>query len=88
MEETMMFVANLKGVIENRTRGNLASGVVPEEHENEMGNLSPANTDDLEPGVSVRSIELEFGGKLVRSRQFPYMVRLKNVVLTWAKSKT
>ena len=71
MEETMIFVANLNGVIENRTRGNLASGVVPEEHEDEMGNFSPANTDDLEPGISVRSIELEFGGKLSVLVSFP-----------------
>ena len=40
-------------------------GVVPEEHENEVGRFSPTSTDDLEPGVGVRGIKLKLCGKLV-----------------------
>ena len=43
----------------------LLKGVVPEEHENEVSKFSPTGTNDLEPGIGVRGIELELGGKLV-----------------------
>lgn len=43
----------------------LLKGVVPKEHENEVSNFSPTDTNDLEPGISMRGIELKLGGKLV-----------------------
>ena len=51
----------------NLKRLQLPNGGSPEEHEHEVRNFSPTRTDDLEPGVSVRGIELEFGGKLTGS---------------------
>ena len=69
----------------------LLKGIVPEEHENEVSSFSPTGTNDLYPGIGVWGIELKLSGKLaghVHSNQFPNIVRLKNAVLTWAKSKT
>ena len=52
--------------VKNGTRRNfLLKGVVPKEHENEVGRFSPTSTDYLEPGVSVRGIKLKLCGKLV-----------------------
>jgi len=41
----------------------------PEEEENEVSKFSPTSTNDLEPGVSVRGVELKLGGKLMGSSQ-------------------
>jgi hypothetical protein len=64
MEETIMFVANLKN---NRRKwhSEQLKGLVPKEHENEMSGFSPTDTNDLEPSVSVRGIELKLCGKLM-----------------------
>jgi len=41
----------------------------PEEEENEVSNFSPTSTNDLEPGVGMRGVELKLGRKLMGSSQ-------------------
>ena len=47
----------------------------PEEEENEVGKFSPTSTNDLEPGVSVRGVELKLGRKLMGSSQVRVSLR-------------
>ena len=68
MEETIMFVANLKKNTGWKNGETLLLGRdVPEEEENEVSKFSPTSTNDLEPGISVWGIEFKFGGKLMGS---------------------
>ena len=96
MEETMMFVAKLyakktplKVELEETSLPKTNS---PKKEENEMGKCSPTSTNDLEPGVSVGSIEFKLGGKLMGSLQVrvsaPRFAVPGSMVLTWANSKT
>jgi hypothetical protein len=70
MEETMMFVANLRTIHPSEIRLDQVSPPrkdSPEEEKYSMGELSPASTNDFEPSVSVRGIKFKLGGELMGS---------------------
>jgi hypothetical protein len=68
MEDTMMLVANLRKVHPLESNPiNFLKEDPPEEEENGVGDFPPTSTDDLDPRVSVRGIEFEFGRELMGS---------------------
>ena len=57
MELTIMFVARLEKSVSSLNLGLTLVGPLPKEHEDQMGNFAPSDTNDLQPRVGIRSIE-------------------------------